>query len=199
MVFVCRRRAGLGGALAAAWLTAVGVLVVTRALTGHPAPASLASSPRAVAHGEVWRLLTSGLLVQGPPVVQLAGTAVLARVLIVRFGARLFWLVAAAGHLGATLLVYAGVGVGWLVDRDAVRSVSKAPDYGISAAWAACVGAVCVAGARRLLPRSRLAVGVGIGCLLGFLVLLPAESELEGVEHLVAFALGAGVAARWAS
>jgi hypothetical protein len=199
MVFACRRPVGLGGALAAAWLAVVGVLALTRELAGTPATGTLAASPRALAHGQVWRLFTSGLLVQGPVLLQLAGTAVLAGVLIQRFGGALFWLVAAAGHLGGALLVYAGVGLVWLVDRHAVREVAAAPDYGISAAWAACVGAIFVAGLRGLLPRARLAAGAGIGCLLAFLVLLPTSGELAGFEHLAAFLLGAAVMARVAS
>jgi hypothetical protein len=189
-----RRMTGLGGAVAAAWLALVATFAVARAAWGVPHPADLGSSPQAVLHGRLWLLLTSGLVIQGPALVQLLGTAVLVVVIVERFGGRLFWLVAAAGHLGATLIAYAGIGVLWLVHRRIVGGVATAPDDGISAVWAACVGAIGVAGLRGQLAHPRWVTGIAVGCLLTFVVLVPANGELSDVEHLLAFALGAGVA-----
>jgi hypothetical protein len=121
---------------------------------------------------------------------------VLIWVVVHRFGAATFWATAVAGHVGSTLAVYAGIGLVWLVDAHAVRNVTDAADYGISAVWAACVGVVCVAGAAGALRRARLATALGAGCLLTFLVLLPADGELADFEHLVAFLAGAALAAR---
>jgi hypothetical protein len=191
-----RLTVGPGAALAVAWLAAVAVLALTRATAGWPAPHELAASPDALERGRLWLLATSALVVQGPPVLQLAGTAVLVWVVVHRFGAATFWATAVAGHVCGTLAVYAGIGLVWLVDAHAVRHVTDASDYGISAVWAACMGVVCVAGAAGALPRARLATGVGAGCLLVFLVLLPADGELSDVEHLVAFLAGGALAAR---
>ena len=71
--------------------------------------------------------------------------------------------------------IYAAIGALWLVDAHAVRAVTDGADYGISAVWASCAGVVCVAGARGELPRPRLAIGIGVICLLGFVVLVPAN------------------------
>ncbi|HMJ32908.1 MAG TPA: hypothetical protein VK501_03235 [Baekduia sp.] len=187
---------GLGAASAVAWLAAVAALALARATAGWPAAHELAASPDALERGRLWLLGTSALVVQGPPVLQIAGTAGLIWVVVHRFGAATFWATAVAGHVGGTLAVYAGIGLIWLVDAQAVRHVTDASDYGISAVWAACIGVVSVAGAAGALPRARLAASLGAGCLLAFLVLLPADGELSDVEHLVAFLAGAALAAR---
>jgi hypothetical protein len=178
------------------WLGVVATLAVTRVAAGWPHPGALATSPDALEHGRLWLLVSSALVIEGPPVVQTAGTAFLAWMIVRRFGAGLFWAAALLGHVGTTVVVYAAIGALWLVDAHAVRAVTDVADYGISAVWASCAGVVCVAGARGELPRPRLAIGIGVICLLGFLVLVPANGELSDVEHLVAFAIGAALAAR---
>src|SRR4051812_37988543 len=178
---------GPGAVAAAAWLAAVALVALTRVTAGWPAPRELAVSPDALERGRLWLLATSALVIQGPAALQIAGTAVLIWVVVHRFGAARFWATAVAGHVGSTFAVYAGIGLVWLVDAHAVRDVTDAPDYGISAVWAACMGVVCMAGAMGALTRPRLATALGAGCLLAFLVLLPADGELSDVEHLVAF------------
>jgi hypothetical protein len=186
---------GPGAAAAAVWLGVVVVIAALRGATGWPAPASLACSADALAAGKLWLLPASALVVQGPaPALQIAGTALLAWVVVHRFGAATFWGVAIAAHVGSTLLSYAGVGAVWLVDRHAASPVVDVADYGISAIWAGCVGAIAVAGALGALPRPRLALAVGTACLLTFVVLVPANGELSDWEHLVAFVAGAAVA-----
>jgi hypothetical protein len=187
---------GLGAAMAAAWLAAVALLAITRVTVGWPSPGDLAASPDALERGQLWRLPTSALVIEGPPVVQIGATALLIWIVVHRFGAPTFWVAAVAGHVGSTLAVYTGIALVWLVDAHAVRHVTDAPDYGISAVWAACMGVVCVAGAAGALRRARLATALGAGCLLTFLVLVPADGEISDFEHLVAFLAGAAVAAR---
>jgi hypothetical protein len=185
-----------GAAAAAAWLVAVALVAIMRVTVGWPAPGDLAASPDALERGHLWLLATSALVIEGPPVVQIGATAVLIWVIVHRFGAPTFWWAAVAGHVGSTLAVYAGIALVWLFDAHAVRDVTDAPDYGISAVWAACMGAVCVAGAAGALHRARLATALGAGCLVTFLVLVPADGEVSDFEHLVAFLAGAAVAAR---
>ena len=139
--------------------------------------------------------MTSAFVVAGSPVVQLAATAVLLGAVIRLYGAGLFWLTAAAGHLGATLLTYAGVGVLWLVSRADVDSVVDAPDYGISAIWSAALGALAV-GAAASPKWRRPALAATAVCLVALLAPTPFAGDLGGVEHVVAFALGAAVT-RW--
>jgi hypothetical protein len=134
-------------------------------------------------------------VIAGSPVIQLAATAVLLGAVVRLHGAGLFWLTAAAGHLGATLVTYAGVGVLWLVSHADVDSVVDAPDYGISAIWSAALGALAVGAAAA--PRWRWPTLVASAvCLLLLLAPTPFGGDLAGVEHVVAFALGATVT-RW--
>ena len=190
-----RARVSVGTALGIGWLAAVAVIAVARALHRGPSDADLAASPARLAAGELWPLVTSAFVIAGSPVVQIAATAVLLAAVVRLHGAGLFWLTAAAGHLGATLVTYAGVGVLWLVSRADVDSVVEAPDYGISAIWSAALGALAVGAAAT--PRWRWPTLVASAvCLLVLLAPTPFGGDLAGVEHVVAFALGATVT-RW--
>jgi hypothetical protein len=179
--------------LAGAWLAAVCAIALARARTGLPDVSALASSPRGIAHGEVWTLLTSGLVIAGPPATSLAGTALAVVGVLRALGGPRFWAVALSGHVGATLVAYAGVGllagVGWR----GVDGVTDAPDYGISAVWAACLGALTATAARR---KGRLGIagsGLAVAALAVFAVVVGQTWSLAGVEHLLAFVLGAAV------
>lgn len=187
---------GVAALAAGAWLATVALLAALRAATGWAAPDALAASPQALVAGRVWLLPASGLIVAGAaPALQIAGTALLGWVVLRRIGARAFWAVAVVAHVGATLITYAAIGVLWLVDAHAARPFVDVPDYGISAVSAGCAGAVVVVGALGAPARRRPALALGAACLLTFAVLVPADGELADVEHLVAFTLGATVAA----
>jgi hypothetical protein len=182
----------VGTALGIGWLATVAVIAIARALHQGPSDADLAASPARVAAGELWPLVTSALVIAGSPVVQLAATAVLLAAVVRLHGAGLFWLTAAAGHVGATLVTYAGVGVLWLVSRADVDSVVDAPDYGISAIWSAALGALAAGAAAA--PRWRWpTLAASAVCLLVLLAPTPFGGDLAGIEHVVAFALGATV------
>jgi hypothetical protein len=179
--------------LALLWLAAVCAIALTRARTGMPHAAALASSPRGVAHGEVWTLLTSGLVIAGPPAPELVGTALVVGGVLRALGGRRFWVVALSGHVGATLMAYAGIavlaGAGWR----GVDGAIDAPDYGISAVWTACLGALVAAVVRR---RGRLGLapsGLAVAGLAVFVVIVGQSWDLAGVEHVLAFVLGAAV------
>jgi hypothetical protein len=195
-VFARRALPSPGTLAVVAWLATVAVLAALRGATGWAAPDALAASPDALMAGRLWLLASSGLIVAGAaPAVQIAGTALLAWIVLRRFGAPVFWAVAITAHVGATLVTYAAIGALWLADAHAARPVLEAPDYGISAVWAGCVGAIAAAGALGELGRRRLALALGTACLLALVVLVPAHGELADVEHLIAFAAGATVAA----
>ena len=69
---------------------------------------SLHASAEAVGDGRVWLLLTSALEPQGPyPLLQVAGAAALAALLIAREGARVWGCAALAGHVLSALVVTA--------------------------------------------------------------------------------------------
>jgi hypothetical protein len=190
-----RSHLSVGTALGIAWLAAVAAIAVAQALHDGPSDADLAASPARVAAGELWPLVTSAFVIAGSPVAQLAATAVLLAAVVRRHGAGMFWLAAAVGHVGATLVTYAGVGVLWLASRADVDSVVDAPDYGISAIWSAALGALAAGAA--VGPRwRRPALAASAICVLVLLAPTPFGGDLAGVEHVVAFGLGAA-ATRW--
>lgn len=178
----------VGVAAAVAYLAAVVAFELLRRGAHGPQAADLASSPAGVASGHLLPLLTSGLLVAGDPVVQIAGAAAAAIAVLVLLGPGAFWRAALAGHVGATLVAYAGVGLLWLVARADVDAVVDAPDYGISAVWAGSLGALVVAGTRG--SSRRLVRGVAVAAVALFVAAIPFSSDLAGVEHLLAFVLG---------
>jgi hypothetical protein len=183
-----RHRIGVAGAIA--YLAVVAGLQVAGGLE----PGEVASSPGSLLSGGVWRLFSSGLLIAGAPVAQFAVTAVAVAAVLIGFGPGLFWRAAFAGHVLATLIAYAGVGVLWLVARADVETVVDEPDYGISCVLAGTLGALAGAGSRR--PTS-WAVPVAVAaCVLLLLGLTPAAFDLTGVEHVLAFVLGGIVGRR---
>ena len=184
----------IGPLSAATWWVAVAVLAALERDHVAAAPRALASSPAGVADGRLWTLLTSGVVIAGPVVVQLIGAGIVVWLAVDQLGPARFWLAALAGHVGATLVAYAGIGVLWLVRPDDVRGVAFAPDYGISCIWAASLGALLAVRIRSG-PRPRV-VTVAFGASLAlFAALVPLHGELADVEHLLAFAAGAGVGA----
>ena len=195
-MFARRALPGPGTLAIVAWLGTVALLAAVRAATGWAAPDALAASPDALLSGRVWLLATSGLIVSGTtPALQIAGMALLVWVVLRRFGPRWFWAIAIVAHVGATVITYAAIGALWLVDAHAARPVLEAPDYGISAVWAGCAGALVAAGVLGAPAHRRLAFALGALCLSALLVLVLVVGELADVEHLVAFVAGATVAA----
>lgn len=178
----------LGPTLVVGYLALVAVLEVLRRTTSWPRPDDLASSPAGVAAGNVWALLTSGLVVAGDPVVQIAGTTLTAFVVIQVAGSSIFWAAVLVAHVGSALLAYAGVAVLWLFARADVDAVVDAPDYGISCVWAGAAGALAAATLARRSRRERLLAPLAVGV---FFVAIPPSLGLAGAEHALAFALGA--------
>ena len=174
--------------LLVAYLVAVGALQLVRALTGQPHPAVLAVSPAQLARGEVWRLATSALPVSRFAFLEIAG-AVTAIALAVRaFGLGVFAIAAVLGHVGSTLVAYAGVGVMWLADPHWIGGLVEDADYGISAVWFAALGLLAVAlGARRR------ALGVALfgGCVAVSFALLELSDWLAFAEHVLSLCFGA--------
>jgi hypothetical protein len=189
------RANGIGTALAAAFLLVVATVEIMRRTVGFPSTHDVAASPSALASAKVWLLVTSAFIVSGPPVLELTGVALAVALLIRFYGAGVFWLVAAVGHFGSTLAAYAGVGLLWLVRPDAVEDVVERPDYGVSGAWLAVLGALC-ASSWRSLAAGRGGLGevvVLIVSLAAAVIGFFAFPLLPGAEHLLAFLFGAGV------
>lgn len=179
----------VGAAAAAAWLLCVAAIEAARAASGGPTVDDLAATPAGVAAGKAWQLLSSGLLVSGVPVVQLIGATVVVAATIRLLGARRFWVTALVAHVGSALLVYAVVGVLWLLARSHAQGLIHKEDFGISCVWLGALGALAAYGlGRRRLRAAYAALLLGVPALV--LVLLP-TGRLAPPEHAAAWLLGA--------
>jgi hypothetical protein len=174
--------------------------VVASALTAAsrfgPVPLlSLAATPRAVAQGKVWLLLTSGVIADRPEVVSLLAFALVGLATLVICGWRMLWLTAVVGHVASTVFVYLALALIRLVAPTAFESVLSLPDYGVSAAIAAWIGAVAAIGWRRHPARAQRAVVIA-GCVGATVIGWFCDPQLTvlDAEHIVAFGLGAALA-----
>ena len=141
-------------------------------------------------------LPASALIVDRPVLIGLAAFAVLA-VATIRFcGARTFWLAAATGHAGSTLLVYAIIGSTQLADPDMFTSAAVRPDFGVSAMQAAWVGAITATAWNRAGTdhRNRGLVAAGVCAIAGVGWWLHPDPSILTTEHLFAFLIGYGIA-----
>ena len=185
----------LGAVSVAAWLVAVAAIVFVRAVDpGGVSVRALASSPDALATGRVWTLVTSGFIVSGPPVPQLVMTAIVAVAVVRLAGPAVWWISAIAGHFGATVIAYAGIAAVYVVEPATAEGVVHAPDYGISAVWAATTGTLLLL-LHRAGAHPRLTAACTFALLGAFVTLVGVDGELADVEHLLAFVIGMAVVA----
>jgi hypothetical protein len=185
-------------ALAGAYFAALVAVALLRATVGAPHVADVASSPDAIAHGRIWTLATSALIVSGPPALEIPGVAVVAALLIRRHGPATFWRAALAGHIGSAVLAYAIVGIVAASGAHLAHHVLHTPDYGVSCVWGGVIGALGVSFVRRLRRRGqRLALRIVAASYvtLGLLALV-IGSPLLRAEHILAVLLGAVVMLR---
>ena len=188
-------RASLAG-----WVSGVGLVVVVAALTfairAHELPLRpFVGSAAKILSGQVWVVPASALIVDRPVLVGLAAFAVLAAVTLRVCGARTFWLAAAMGHVGSTLLVYAIIGSTRLADPHLFARAVVTPDFGVSAMQGAWVGAITAtawsrAGADQ---RHRAAVVAGVCAVAGVGWWLHPDPSILTTEHLFAFLIGCAV------
>ena len=188
---------GIGEVLLVSYLLIVVVIAFCRAVFGFPTVEQLASSPALLAHGEWWRLATSALVIDGPPLPQVGAIAVLGALTIYFGGSGTFWLTAFAGHVLGTLLAYAGVAGVWLADRAAAVHLMSDPDYGVSLIWCAALGAFAAMswlGARgqwRQPVRPELTVlSIVVLALVTYF-----SDEMAAIQHVLAFVVGVAIIA----
>ena len=187
----------------AGWASGVGLVCVVAALTfatrAHELPlTAFVASATKIASGRVWLLAASALIVDRPVLIGLAAFGVLALATLRFCGARTFWLAAAAGHAGSTLLVYAIIGSTQLADPEMFASAAVRPDFGVSAIQGAWVGAITAtawsrAGTDR---RDRGLVAAGVCAVAGVGWWLHPDPSILTTEHLFAFLIGCGIASR---
>jgi len=179
----------------------VGLMAVVSSLTalqrvGAVPLASLSASPREVADGRLWLLVTSGAVAADPLLWSLLSFYALAFLTLALCGQRILWLAAVIGQAFSTLLGYSLIGVARLLDPGAFHELVVAPDYGLSAISAAWLGAIAAIGwrtRRQSIGRAAVVLGcVATACLAWFV--RGRGLDLLDSEHVFAFAIGVGVA-----
>lgn len=162
-------------------------------MTDDQGRSGLAASARQVfARGQVWRLVTSGTLVQRPYAASLASFALLSCLAFVFCGRGVFWCSALAGHVGSALPVYLFVGLGWTFEPEAFRNAWTTSDYGVSAISAAWLGAIAAAGwsVRGATWKGRGAIALSCITVATFAYTLRPGVTILASEHLFAFMIG---------
>lgn len=192
------------GAAPRRWPNAVGVVALVALVflltdlerAGALSLASIAASPREVADGRVWLLVSSGLVAANPLFWSLLSFCSLGLVALAVCGSRIFWVSAIAGQTLSTVLAYALIGVGRLVEPGSFHQLVSAPDYGVSAISAAWLGALAAVGWRKR-SESRVRAAIVLGCVaaasLAWFVRGGGLNVLDS-EHLFAFVIGVLVA-----
>lgn len=155
------------------------------------------ASVDAIGDGRVWVLSTSALDVTGSVRgVQVVVLLALTVAVVLREGPGVWWVVALCGHIGSALIAYGLIGIAILLGSGSADHVADDPDFGVSCVMAALFGALGASGAEgvrreggpRGADRAALAVG-----LVGLVVVIPFSFGWYGVEHPLAWAIGATV------
>jgi len=182
---------------AAAFVVAVAAGIVLRR-SGVDLVAPFSAGERIVVDDvQVWRLLSSGLIVRGAlPFLQLAGLVVAALVVIRRQGPVRWAAAAVGGHVLSAVIAYWVLQVEVWKGHDGAYAAAGGHDYGISCLVAGTLGALCADAALRW----RRGAGAKEGALAVVLVLLavatvPLALSWYGVEHGLSFLVGALVIA----
>lgn len=186
---------------AAGALSALALLVTWTTLTFANAekllPTSeVAASPSRVAHGDIWLLVTSGLLVQRPIVLSLVSFVLLGVLVVVVCGPKVLWLSAVIGHVFSTVITYGLLAAVRLADHTAYSSLQRSPDYGVSAIAAAWMGSIACAAWERRASSLRGKAAVVLSCTAVVLFAWMVERHVQrhltflDSEHAFAFALG---------
>jgi hypothetical protein len=153
------------------------------------------ASATKIASGQVWVLPASALVVDRPVLIGLAAFGVLAVATLRICGAGTFWLAAALGHAGSTLLVYGIIGSTQLADLGAFASAAARPDFGVSAIQGAWVGVITSTAWIRAGTdqRARSLVAVGVCAVAGIAWWLHPDPSILTTEHIFAFLIGCGI------
>jgi hypothetical protein len=179
------------------WASGLGLVCVVTVLTvatrAHELPVTpFVASAAKLASGRIWLLPASALIVDRPVLIGLTAFCVLAVATLRVCGARTFWLAAAIGHAGSTLLVYAIIGSTQLADPEAFAKAATTPDFGVSAIQGAWVGAITATAWVRAGTDlgHRILVAAGLCAVAGVAWWLHPDPSILTTEHLFAFFIG---------
>lgn len=184
----------------AGWASGLGLVFIVSSLTfairAHELPLSpFVASAAKTASGRVWVVPASALIVDRPVLIGLAAFGVLATATLQVCGAQTFWLAAAVGHAGSTLLVYGIIGSTRLADPHMFTRAVVTPDFGVSAMQGAWVGAITATAWSRAGTdlRHRAFVAAAVCGLAGVGWWLHPDPSILTTEHLFAFFIGCGI------
>jgi hypothetical protein len=185
---------GVGRALAYAYIPAIAVVAAVRAITGADIAHQWATNPALVDQGAVWTLFSSALVLDRVQALQLIIAALLTWILLRRHGPGALWSALLLGHVGSTLLAYAGIGVLWDTGA-ALHAADHTADFGISCVWTTIL-AMLIAGAIMdvVSPTAKsLTWALVLGLILVYIpVAIAAARGIADAEHILA--VGAGIA-----
>ena len=155
----------------------------------------VASARHVVEQGQIWRLVTSGILIQQPYAESLASFALLGCLAFVVCGRRVFWCSALIGHVGSALPLYLLIGIGWSFNPTDFQNAWSSPDYGVSAISAAWLGSIAAAGWRLRGTTWTGKGAIALSCLTvaTFAYTLRPGLTILASEHVLAFLIGVGL------
>jgi len=152
----------------------------------------LAASPREVADGRLWLLVSNGAIAADPLLWSLLSFCGLAFLTLALCGPRILCFAGFMGQTFSTLLGYSIIAVARLVDPGAFQRLVSAPDYGlsaISAAWLGAIAAVEWRKRRESTGRAAIVLGCIAAACLAWFVRGRGLDVLDS-EHVFAFAIG---------
>jgi hypothetical protein len=158
--------------------------------------ASLAASPREIADGRLWLLVSNGTVAADPLLWSLLSFCILAFLTFALCGGPILWFAAFVGQAFSTVLGYSVIGLARFVEPGAFERLVSAPDYGVSAISAAWLGAIAAIGWRKRgesIGRAAIVLGCVAAACLAWFVRGRGLDVLDS-EHVFAFAIGIGVA-----
>jgi lambda repressor-like predicted transcriptional regulator len=185
-------------AVAVSALTTMAGVATLASRMGWIGRSHLAATPRAIAQGKVWLLLTSGIVADRPWLASLLGFAIVAFAALSVARVQVVVVAAFAGQVLATLAVYGFIGLARALHAGVFHAVMNTPDIGLSAIIAGWIGVIAQDLWRRYRSRrAHVLNALGcVGCALIGLAFRPNVTVLD-TEHIVAFALGVAIAAWW--
>ncbi|UTI64323.1 hypothetical protein NBH00_23665 [Paraconexibacter antarcticus] len=183
-------KVGRWGALA--YIPAIVLVAGIRAVTGADLAHRWATSPSLVDHGRVWTLFTSALVLDRVQGLQLILAIALTWALLFRHGPGALWSALLLGHVGSTLIAYAGSGVLWETGSRLPHAYVN-PDFGISCVWITILAMLATDVVLTLRPRRQAWVATLVIMIAYTALAIAGDSTIAEAEHTLA--VTAGIAA----
>ena len=168
------------------------VVLYLAVITAGVAGSDLKASADQVSDGDVWLLMTSSLkIVPTLEIPQLLLLAAAITVVVWRHGPKLWWSIAAVGHIGAAIVSYAVIALAIWLGSESANQTAATSDYGISIVLAATLGAMMAGGlsvARDDRTRAdKVIIGLGF---LGLIGMIAFSVGWYDMQHVIGYGIG---------